>query len=54
MPGIVQFPKVVRDAQEYFRDLFCCQPQREHFGEYLTGLLIAERKTVRGDRKSVV
>ena len=48
MPGVVEFPQVVQEAQEYFADLFCCEPQRQHFGEYLTGLLLAERKTVRG------
>lgn len=48
MPGIVEFPQVVREAKDYFADLFCCEPQRQHFGEYLTGLLLAERKTVRG------
>src|SRR5260370_12151620 len=48
MPGIVEFPQVVQEAQKYFADLFCCEPQRRHFGEYLTGLLLAERKTVRG------
>jgi SRSO17 transposase len=48
MPGIVEFPKVVQDAKQYFADLFCCEPQRQHFAEYLTGLLLAERKTVRG------
>lgn len=48
MPGIVEFPQVVAEAQGYFADLFCCEPQRRHFGEYLTGLLLADRKTVRG------
>jgi len=48
MPGIVEFPRVVQEAQRYFADLFCCEPQRRHFAEYLTGLLLAERKTVRG------
>jgi hypothetical protein len=48
MPGIVEFPQVVGEAQAYFADLFGCEPQRRHFGEYLTGLLLAERKTVRG------
>ena len=48
MPGIVEFPQVVKEAQAYFGDLFSCVPQREHFAEYLTGLLLAERKTVSG------
>lgn len=48
MPGIVEFPQVVAEAKDYFADLFMCEPQRQHFGEYLTGLLLAQRKTVRG------
>jgi hypothetical protein len=31
-----------------FGDLFVCEPERRHFAEYLTGLMIAERKTVLG------
>ena len=48
MPGIVEFPKVVQDAMEDFNDLFSCDPQRRHFAEYLTGLMIAQRKSVLG------
>ena len=48
MPGIVEFPRVVRDAVKEFGDLFVCQPERRHFAEYLTGLMVAARKTVRG------
>jgi hypothetical protein len=48
MPGIVEFPRVVRDAVNQFGDLFVCQPERRHFAEYLTGLMVAARKTVRG------
>ena len=48
MPGIVEFPQVVEEAKHYFADLFCCQPQRQHFAEYVTGLLVADRKTVLG------
>jgi len=48
MPAIVEFPKVVQDAVRDFGDLFCCQPQRRHFAEYLTGLIIAHNKTVTG------
>ena len=48
MPGIVEFPKVVRDAVEELGDLFSCEPQRRHFAEYVTGLIIAENKTVTG------
>ncbi len=48
MPGIVDFPQVVQEATRVFADVFACEPQRRHFGEYLTGLMIAERKSVSG------
>jgi hypothetical protein len=48
MPGIIEFPQVVQDAVAQFGDLFANEPQRRHFAEYLTGLMIAERKSVLG------
>ena len=48
MPAIVEFPKIVEDALQYFADLFSCEPQRRHFAEYLTGLMVAQNKTVTG------
>jgi len=48
MPGIVDLPQVVQGAMREFADVFACEPQRRHFGEYLTGLMIAERKSVSG------
>jgi hypothetical protein len=48
MPGIIEFPQVVQDALKQFGDLFANEPQRRHFAEYLTGLMIAERKSVLG------
>jgi len=48
MPGIVDFPQIVQDALQRFGDLFANEPQRRHLGEYLTGLFVAERKTVLG------
>ena len=48
MPAIVEFPKVVQDAARDFGDLFSCEPQRRHFAEYLTGLMIAQNKTITG------
>src|SRR5215212_1638383 len=48
MPGIIEFPQVVQDALAQFGDLFANEPQRRHFAEDLTGLMIAERKTVLG------
>jgi hypothetical protein len=48
MPGIVEFPQVVRDALAQYGDLFANECQRRHLAEYLTGLMVAERKTVLG------
>ena len=48
MPAIVEFPQVVREAASEFSDLFSCEPQRRHFAEYLTGLMVAANKTVTG------
>lgn len=48
MPTIIDIPQVVKDACDYFTDLFSCEPQRRHFAEYLTGLIVAQNKTVSG------
>ena len=48
MPAIVEFPQVVREAMTEFSDLFSYEPQRRHFAEYLTGLMVAANKTVTG------
>src|SRR5688500_12051067 len=48
MPTIVDFPTIVKQALEVFGDLFDNEPARRHFAEYLTGLMVAERKTVSG------
>jgi hypothetical protein len=48
MPGIIEFPQVVQDALAQYGDLFANECQRRHFAEYLTGLMVAERKTVLG------
>lgn len=48
MPGIVEFPKLVQEALDQYGDLFDNERQRRHFAEYLTGLIVAERKTVLG------
>lgn len=48
MPAIVEIPRVVKDVQDEFADLFANEPQRRHFAEYLTGLVVADRKTVSG------
>jgi hypothetical protein len=48
MPAIVDFPTIVQDALKIFGDLFETEPARHHFAEYLTGLMVAENKTVSG------
>ena len=46
MPAIVQFPTVVKEALEEFGSFFANEPERKHFAEYLTGLMIANKKNV--------
>ena len=46
MPAIVKFPAVVDEALAEFGHLFANRPERVHFAEYLTGLLVAQRKNV--------
>ena len=46
MAGIIEFPRVVEEALEHFGDLLPNEPQRQHFGEYLTGLFVVGRKNV--------
>jgi hypothetical protein len=46
MPAILEIPTVVAEAMSRFDDLLANEPQRQHFAEYLTGLLVARRKTI--------
>ncbi len=46
MPAIVEFPTVVKEALEEFGPAFANEPERRHFAEYLTGLMIANKKNV--------
>jgi hypothetical protein len=48
MPAIVAIPNVVEELVMQFGDLFPNEPSRRHVAEYLTGLFIAEHKTVSG------
>jgi hypothetical protein len=48
MPAIVEFPTIVEQAVKEFGLVFANEPERRHFAEYVTGLLIAQRKTVSG------
>ena len=48
MPAIIRFPQVVAETLERFAELYPNQPQRNHFAEYLTGLIVARKKNVSG------
>lgn len=48
MPAILEIPQVIEDSLEKFADLFANGPQRRHFAEYLTGLMVANNKTISG------
>jgi hypothetical protein len=48
MPAIVAIPQVVEELLVQFGDFLPNEPSRRHFAEYLTGLLVAEHKTVSG------
>jgi hypothetical protein len=48
MPAIMEFPTLVQDAVDRFGAVFAHAPERRHFAEYLTGLRVAEKKTVAG------
>lgn len=48
MPAIVAIPQVVEELLVQFGDFFPNEPSRVHFAEYLTGLFVAEHKTVSG------
>ena len=48
MPAIIRHPTLVEQAVKQFGNIFANAPERRGFAEYLTGLLIADRKTVSG------
>jgi SRSO17 transposase len=54
MPTIVDFPTIVQEALTIFGDVFDTEAARRHFAEYLTGLMVAERKTVSGITRAFV
>jgi len=54
MPSIVEYPTVVQQAMQEFGEVFANEPERQHFAEYLTGLMIAERKNVSGINREFV
>jgi hypothetical protein len=53
MPAIVEFPTLGTAAVQEVGEVFATEPARRHFAEYLTGLLVAERKTVSGMNREV-
>jgi len=54
MPTIVDFPTIVQEALTSFGDVFDTEAARRHVAEYLTGLMVAERKTVSGINREFV
>jgi hypothetical protein len=48
MSRIISFPDSIEDIASEFSSFFSCEPQRRHFKEYLTGLIVACNKTVTG------
>jgi hypothetical protein len=46
MPAIVDYPAVVKEALDVFGSSFANEPERRHFAEYLTGLILAQKKNV--------
>ena len=46
MPTPVDFPTIVNHALQLFGDVFDNEPARRHSAEYLTGLMVAERKNI--------
>lgn len=54
MPTIVAFPTIVQEALPSFGDVFDTEAARRHFAAYLTGLMVAARKTVRGITREFV
>ena len=42
----MDFSTIVNQALELFGDVFDNEPARRHFAEYLTGLMVAERKNI--------
>ena len=46
MPAVVEFSTIVKEALEEFASVFANEPERTHFADYLTGLLMAEHKNV--------
>ena len=52
MPGIIAFPTIVEKAVDELGWMIANTPERWHFAEYLTGLMVAERKNVSSGRQA--
>lgn len=48
MPASIEFPTLGQQAVEQFGAVFATAPERRHFAEDLTGLLVAEKKNGSG------
>ena len=46
MPAVVEFSTIVKETFEELADVFANEPERTHFADYLTGLLMAEHKNI--------
>ena len=54
MPTIVAFPTIVQEALTVLGEVCDTEAARRHFAAYLTGLMVAERKTVSGINRELV
>ena len=55
MPAIIHPPNIVANAMdEFIAEYFQNKPQRKHCANYLTGLLLAQSKTVAGITEEIV
>ena len=52
MPTIVDVPTLVKAAVDICGDLFANDPDRRHCAAYLTGLMVAAKKTVSGSNRA--
>jgi hypothetical protein len=43
---IVKFPKIVQDGLPHFAEVFSTTAQQKHFCEYVTGLMVGDKKTI--------
>ena len=43
---VVRFPSIVVDNLPYFTSVFQAEEQVKHFCEYVTGLMVGDRKTI--------